>query len=152
MSAPAMPPGSSPPLLGKPSPLGLDGGFTIAILAIALVLMAGDWVRPDINFLTTMAIYTAARFITVREAAAGFSNTGLLSVMALFAVAAGVARTGGAAGIDGVPGDGRAPRYCLGWSRGLFESATTFCNMHFASFPESQQTACVCVVLQLWTA
>mmetsp|Transcript_31488 Transcript_31488/g.93900 ORF Transcript_31488/g.93900 Transcript_31488/m.93900 type:complete len:792 (-) Transcript_31488:2155-4530(-) len=95
MSAPAMPPGSSPPLLGKPSPLGLDGGFTIAILAIALVLMAGDWVRPDINFLTTMAIYTAARFITVREAAAGFSNTGLLSVMALFAVAAGVARTGG---------------------------------------------------------
>jgi len=57
--------------------------------------MAGDWVRPDINFLTTMAIYTAARFITVAQASAGFSNVGLLSVMSLFAVAAGVARTGG---------------------------------------------------------
>eukprot|EP00955_Chlamydomonas_euryale_P113590 366227-Chlamydomonas_euryale.AAC.20 len=94
-----MPPGSLPPLLDKPPPLGLEGGFTIAILALALLLMAGDWVRPDINFLTTMAIYTAARFITVAQASAGFSNVGLLSVMSLFAVAAGVARTGGAAGL-----------------------------------------------------
>ncbi|KAG1656604.1 hypothetical protein FOA52_008427 [Chlamydomonas sp. UWO 241] len=80
-----------------PEIIGLEGGFACAILAVALVLMAGDWVRPDLNFLTTMAVYTASRMITVAEAAAGFGNVGLLSVMALFSVAAGIARTGGMA-------------------------------------------------------
>ncbi|KAG1664160.1 hypothetical protein FOA52_012241 [Chlamydomonas sp. UWO 241] len=90
---------ASPPpralALVKPPVIGVDGGFACAILAVVLVLMAGDWVSPDLNFLTCLAVYTASRMITVNEAAAGFGNTGLLSVMSLFSVAAGIARTGG---------------------------------------------------------
>ncbi|KAG1679788.1 hypothetical protein FOA52_012699 [Chlamydomonas sp. UWO 241] len=89
--------GAPPPtgLTSKPDVIGVSGGVASAILAVALVLMAGDWVSPDLNFLTCLGLYTASRMITVAEAAAGFGNVGLLAVMSLFSVAAGIARTGG---------------------------------------------------------
>jgi hypothetical protein len=54
-----------------------------------------DVVKPDLIFSGLLALCAGARWITVKEAAEGFSNTGLLSVLALFAVAEGIYQTGG---------------------------------------------------------
>eukprot|EP00798_Chlamydomonas_sp_ICE-L_P007292 gene7292-408_t len=78
-----------------PPDLGAQGICAIILLAVALVLMAGDWVKPDLNFSTLLAVFMAARIITVNEGTAGFGNSGLLSVMALYAVAEGISQTGG---------------------------------------------------------
>eukprot|EP00798_Chlamydomonas_sp_ICE-L_P007288 gene7288-403_t len=80
-----------------PPDLGAQGISAIILLAIALVLMAGDWVKPDLNFSTLLAVFMAARIITVNEGTDGFGNSGLLSVMALYAVAEGISQTGGLA-------------------------------------------------------
>eukprot|EP00798_Chlamydomonas_sp_ICE-L_P002127 gene2127-18172_t len=81
----------------EPPDLGAHGICVIILLAVALVLMAGDWVKPDLNFSTLLAVFMAARIITVNEGTAGFGNSGLLSVMALYAVAEGISQTGGLA-------------------------------------------------------
>ncbi|KAF5840819.1 citrate transporter-like domain-containing protein [Dunaliella salina] len=76
-------------------PMGARGVVVVIFLAVALITMAGDWVGPDLIFSTLMAFYTACRFITPEEAARGFGNTSLLSVMALYMAAEGVSQTGG---------------------------------------------------------
>uniref|UniRef100_A0A7S3R255 RCK C-terminal domain-containing protein n=1 Tax=Dunaliella tertiolecta TaxID=3047 RepID=A0A7S3R255_DUNTE len=75
--------------------LGGEGIAVIVMLAASLFIMAFDWVKPDINFMTLMSLFVGARFITLEEATVGFGNTGVLAVMALFAVAEGVSQTGG---------------------------------------------------------
>lgn len=80
-----------------PPPLGAQGIASIILLVISLTLMGGDWVKPDVNFTALLALFIAARFITVREGTAGYGNNGLLSVMSLFAVAEGISQTGGLA-------------------------------------------------------
>ncbi|KAF5840821.1 hypothetical protein DUNSADRAFT_15363 [Dunaliella salina] len=72
-----------------------SGWVACALLGLALVVMSGDFAGPDLVFLTLLAAYTALRFITPEEAAAGFGNTSVLSVMFLFPVCEGIAQTGG---------------------------------------------------------
>eukprot|EP00197_Chlamydomonas_leiostraca_P003208 CAMPEP_0202871170 /NCGR_PEP_ID=MMETSP1391-20130828/17994_1 /ASSEMBLY_ACC=CAM_ASM_000867 /TAXON_ID=1034604 /ORGANISM="Chlamydomonas leiostraca, Strain SAG 11-49" /LENGTH=124 /DNA_ID=CAMNT_0049551901 /DNA_START=85 /DNA_END=456 /DNA_ORIENTATION=- len=75
--------------------IGWEGIVTIISIVISLVIMAGDWVGPDLVFLTLLGFLTACRVITPAQAAAGFSNNGLLTVMALYVVAEGINQTGG---------------------------------------------------------
>jgi hypothetical protein len=64
----------------------------------SLGIMAFDWIGPDFVFAGLGTLYTLCGILTMREAAAGFANTGVLTVMALFVVAEGVSQTGGEAG------------------------------------------------------
>jgi di/tricarboxylate transporter len=56
--------------------------------------MGFDWVPPDLVFALMSSALMAAQILPARAAAAGFSNTGVLTVMALFVVAEGVSQTG----------------------------------------------------------
>ncbi|KIZ06533.1 hypothetical protein MNEG_1421 [Monoraphidium neglectum] len=71
------------------------GIVVIITLFFALIVMGLDAVGPDLVFGGVTAIYMVAGILSVREGAAGFSNTGVLTVMALFIVAEGVSQTGG---------------------------------------------------------
>jgi hypothetical protein len=62
----------------------------------SLVIMGFDWIGPDFVFAALGTLYTLCGILSMREAAAGFANTGVLTVMALFVVAEGVSQTGGA--------------------------------------------------------
>lgn len=56
--------------------------------------MGFDLVGPDLVFAGMSAFLMAAGVISVKEGAAGFSNTGVLTVLVLFVVAEGVSQTG----------------------------------------------------------
>ncbi|KAG2448929.1 hypothetical protein HYH02_006277 [Chlamydomonas schloesseri] len=76
---------------------GWQGSVAIAFTALAFVVMAADWVGPDITFTVLLAFLTAfdGKIITVAKAAAGYGNTGLLTVVFLYWVAEGITQTGG---------------------------------------------------------
>lgn len=63
------------------------------VLAILIALMSSN-TQPDILFLTGAASLAALGIITPKEAFEGFANSGMLTVAALFVVAAGMRDTG----------------------------------------------------------
>lgn len=63
------------------------------VLCIMLALMNGN-VQPDLMFVGGAAALAALGVITPKEALAGFANGGMLTVAALFVVAAGMRDTG----------------------------------------------------------
>ncbi len=64
----------------------------LVIVAIAVALLR-DLARPDLVFLGGLGVLLLAGVLTPNEAFAGFSNTAVLTIGALFVVAAGVQRT-----------------------------------------------------------
>lgn len=75
--------------------LAWDGALTIVVLAIGLIVMMGDWLAPHLAFTAMVGVLMAATVIDTRAGASGFSNTGVLTVVVLYAVAEGVSQTGG---------------------------------------------------------
>lgn len=57
--------------------------------------MGFDLVGPDLVFGGMTAIFITIGILPIKDGAAGFSNTGVLTVMALYLVAEGVSQTGG---------------------------------------------------------
>lgn len=73
--------------------LGLHGWMTLGVLALLLFGLIRD--KPaDVLFLGAIVLLAALGVITPKEAFAGFSNEGMLTVAALFVVAAGLRETG----------------------------------------------------------
>ena len=94
-------PGADPPAFPPPVSMpitsviiGWQGGVVCGVLSAGLVVMGFDWVPPDLVFALMSSALMAAQILPARAAAAGFSNTGVLTVMALFVVAEGVSQTG----------------------------------------------------------
>ncbi|KAG2495059.1 hypothetical protein HYH03_006670 [Edaphochlamys debaryana] len=77
--------------------LGWPGWVCVFSVATAFILMAFDWVGPDLCFSILLAWLTAfdGEIISLSRAAAGYGNTGLLTVIFLYWVAEGVTQTGG---------------------------------------------------------
>lgn len=75
---------------------GLDAHFwvTIIVLAAIAIALVRDLARPDLIFLSGLAMLLVAGVITPVDAFAGFSNSAVLAVGALFVVAAGIEETG----------------------------------------------------------
>lgn len=63
-------------------------------ILIMLGVIVTDKIGADFVLLTTLIFFMVTEIITVKEGLVGFSNTGVLTVMALFVVAEGVSRTG----------------------------------------------------------
>jgi hypothetical protein len=61
----------------------------------SLLVMGFDLVGPDLVFGGLTALYVTSGIISIRDGAAGFSNTGVLTVLVLYLVAEGVSQTGG---------------------------------------------------------
>ena len=69
-------------------------GFTLAVLAIALVLFVSDRVRLDIVAMGSLVALMLGGVLSVKEALAGFGAPLVVMIAALFIVGEGLARTG----------------------------------------------------------
>ena len=69
--------------------------ITLGVVALAVAAMAKSLAGPDLILLAGLALLLAFGVVTPEEALAGFANPAIISVAALFVVAAGLQETGG---------------------------------------------------------
>ncbi|THK42090.1 SLC13 family permease [Methylophaga sp. SB9B] len=72
-----------------------EGWFTIAVTLSVLLVLTFTRVRPHIAMITAMTTLLATGILNGQQALAGFSNAGLITVAAMFIVAAGLHASGG---------------------------------------------------------
>ena len=90
-------------------------GITLAVLLVILIGLVKDWAPPDVLLLAGAIAVTLAGIITPTEAFAGFSNEGMLTVGALFVVAAALRETGALDALGArMLGRAASPRAALG--------------------------------------
>ena len=68
--------------------------YTSFVLLIMFVALISDKVGADMVMMLALTLLMASKIITVQEGLAGFANEGLLTVLVLFVVAAGISHTG----------------------------------------------------------
>ena len=92
--------------------LGLEAQawLTIGVIGAIAVALLRDAARPDLIFLGGLGVLLLASVITPEQAFAGFSNTAVMTVGALFVVAAGIQQTKAFSALD---------RFLFGASRRL---------------------------------
>lgn len=79
--------------------MGWQGWFTLAVLVVMLYGLARFAHLADVIFLGGLTLLSLVGIITPEEALSGFSNAGMLTVAALFVVAAGLRDSGALDGI-----------------------------------------------------
>ena len=87
-----MPVGMHDFLLAAQQPAGL---ITLAIFAISIVLFVTGWLAPEVTALLAAALLVAFKVLKPDEAVQGFGSPALITLMGLFAVSAGLFRSGG---------------------------------------------------------
>ncbi|GBD01716.1 Sodium-dependent dicarboxylate transporter SdcS [bacterium HR18] len=80
--------------------LGWQAWVTLAAIIAMVVALVREVARPDLIFLGTLGLLLLSGVLTPKEAFAGFSNEAVLTVAALFVVAAGLQRTEALAFLD----------------------------------------------------
>ncbi|VEP13546.1 conserved membrane hypothetical protein [Hyella patelloides LEGE 07179] len=68
--------------------------LTIAIVLLALMCFIGEWLPVDVTALALMVSLMTLGLVTPEEGISGFSNSATMTVMAMFILSAGIARTG----------------------------------------------------------
>ena len=68
--------------------------LTFAILGIAILLFVTEWVRVDLVGLMVLLALALTGLVSTEQALAGFSNSAVVTVWAMFILSAGLARTG----------------------------------------------------------
>lgn len=68
--------------------------LTLAIFAGAILLFITGWIAPEVTGLLAMALLVATRVLQPDEAVQGFGSPALITLMGLFAVSAGLFRSG----------------------------------------------------------
>jgi hypothetical protein len=68
--------------------------YTCGVLLFMFVALVSDRIGADSVMMIALTLFMASGIISVPEGVVGFSNEGVLSVMALFVVADGISRTG----------------------------------------------------------
>jgi di/tricarboxylate transporter len=74
--------------------MGFEAWFAILVVVVLFVALQRNFLSPDILFIFAVSIFASFGMITPAEALSGFSNEGMLTVAALFVVAAGLRETG----------------------------------------------------------
>lgn len=74
--------------------LTLDMIITLGVVISVLMLLASNRVPPDVTMMGAMATVMVLGVITPAQALSGFSNTGLMTIVALYVVAAALRDTG----------------------------------------------------------
>lgn len=72
-----------------------QGWFSLGLAVAALVLMSSGRFAPHLVMMAALVVLSASGIIGPDQALAGFSNSGLITVVALFVVASGVHHSGG---------------------------------------------------------
>ncbi len=68
--------------------------YVSVVLFIMFVALVSDRVGADLVMVGALTLLIASEIITIQEGLAGFANEGLLTVLVLFVVAAGISHTG----------------------------------------------------------
>jgi len=71
------------------------GLITLLVFAGAIVLFVTGWLAPEVTGLLAAALLVTFRVLTPEEAVQGFGSPALITLMGLFAVSAGLFRSGG---------------------------------------------------------
>ena len=69
-------------------------GLILLLLLAVLALLATTRITPDVVMVAAMAVLMMTGVLTPKEALAGFSNAGIITVAVLYVVAAGLKETG----------------------------------------------------------
>ncbi len=80
--------------------LGWQAWVTLGAVILMVAALVREWARPDLVFLGTLGLLLLAGVLTPQEAFSGFSNPAMLTVAALFVVAAGLQHTEALAFLD----------------------------------------------------
>ena len=78
----------------------LEIALTLTVVLGVLVLLSATSLPPDVVLLAAMVGFAASGILTPEQALQGFSNTGVMTVAALYIVVAGVRETGAMAWIS----------------------------------------------------
>ena len=68
--------------------------LTLIIVLLTLISFIGEWFPVDITAIAVMVLLMALGLVTPEEGISGFSNSATITVMAMFILSAGIARTG----------------------------------------------------------
>jgi len=68
--------------------------LTLAVVLLALVLFIGEWLPADIVAIGIAVLLMVLGLVTPEEGISGFGNSATITVMAMFILSAGIARTG----------------------------------------------------------
>lgn len=68
--------------------------LTLSIVALTLVLFVGEWFAADVTAIVVMVLLMTTGLVTPEEGISGFSNSATITVLAMFILSAGIARTG----------------------------------------------------------
>jgi len=71
------------------------GAITLVIFATAIVLFITGWLAPEVTGLLAAALLVSLRVLKPDEAVQGFGSPALITLMGLFALSAGLFRSGG---------------------------------------------------------
>ncbi len=81
-------------------PLGWEAWYTLAALAVMTASLVANFARPDLVLLGTLGLLLLGGVVSPADAFYGLSNPAVVTVGALFVVAAGVERTRALAFLD----------------------------------------------------
>jgi di/tricarboxylate transporter len=82
--------------------LGLNAWITVAVVIGLVGALMADWGRPDLVLLSGLSVLLVSGVVSPSEAFAGFSNSAVLTVGALYVVAGGVQHTEALSRLDRV--------------------------------------------------
>lgn len=68
--------------------------ITLGVVVFALICFVGEWLPVDITAMAVMLLLIVLKIVTPEEGISGFSNSATITVMAMFILSAGIARTG----------------------------------------------------------
>lgn len=68
--------------------------LTLGVVVVAIVCFIKEWFPLDITALMVMVLLMVLKLVTPEEGISGFSNSATITVMSMFILSAGVARTG----------------------------------------------------------
>jgi di/tricarboxylate transporter len=72
-----------------------DAAITLGVFAGSIALFVGGWLPPEVTGLLAAALLVVFKVLKPDEAAQGFGSPALITLMGLFAVSAGLFRSGG---------------------------------------------------------
>ncbi|AZT84666.1 SLC13 family permease [Marinobacter sp. NP-4(2019)] len=72
-----------------------QGWFALSLAGVALILMSVGRFGPHLVMMGVLVVLSAGGIVTADQALMGFSNSGLITVVAMFVVAAGIHHSGG---------------------------------------------------------
>ena len=102
--------------------------ITLAVLAGSVLLFVSGWLAPEVTGLLAAGLLIATGVLTPAEALRGFGSPALITLIGLFAMSAGLFRSGGLDRLRGLLGSDaiRSPKRMILLVSGLVAPVSAF--------------------------